>query len=70
MKVLLNEIGASDLIGKLDDEVGEEGANLSSGERQLVSFARAVVKEPAILIMEKLLSGGEGYIPYINQTRK
>ena len=37
-------------------DVGEEGANLSSGERQLVSFARAVVKDPAILIMDEATS--------------
>jgi ATP-binding cassette subfamily B protein len=56
LKVLLRELGADDLISKLDDEVGEEGASLSSGERQLVSFARAVVKEPAILIMDEATS--------------
>jgi ATP-binding cassette subfamily B protein len=56
LKVILGELGADDLIGKLDDEVGEEGASLSSGERQLVSFARAVVKEPAILIMDEATS--------------
>jgi len=56
LKVLLNDLGADDLITKLDDEVGEEGASLSSGERQLVSFARAVVKEPAILIMDEATS--------------
>ncbi|MFT4970465.1 MAG: ABC-type multidrug transport system fused ATPase/permease subunit, partial [Chitinophagales bacterium] len=31
-------------------------SNLSSGERQLVSFARAVVKDPAILIMDEATS--------------
>ena len=56
LKVLLAEIGANDLVNKLDLEVGEEGVNLSNGERQLVSFARAVVKQPAILIMDEATS--------------
>lgn len=56
LKKVLNELGADELVAKLDVEVGEEGANLSSGERQLVSFARAVVKDPAILIMDEATS--------------
>lgn len=56
LKAMLNELGADDLVDKLDLEVGEEGANLSSGQRQLVSFARAVVKNPAILIMDEATS--------------
>ncbi|MGB1247797.1 MAG: ABC transporter ATP-binding protein [Chitinophagales bacterium] len=56
IKSLLTQIGADSLIAKLDMEVGEEGNNLSNGERQLVSFARAVVKNPAILILDEATS--------------
>ena len=56
LNALLRDLGADDLIAKLDLDVGEEGSNLSSGERQLVSFARAVVKDPAILIMDEATS--------------
>lgn len=56
LSALLIDLGADDLIAKLDMDVGEEGSNLSSGERQLVSFARAVVKDPAILIMDEATS--------------
>ena len=40
----------------LDSEVGEGGARLSTGEKQLVSFARAVLADPRIFVLDEATS--------------
>jgi len=40
----------------LATDVGERGANLSEGERQIVCFVRALLAEPAILILDEATS--------------
>lgn len=41
---------------KYDTEVSEGGTNLSTGQKQLISLARAIIANPSILIMDEATS--------------
>lgn len=56
----LHDVGATQILAHLpkglDEPVVEKGSTLSAGERQLISFARALAYDPAILILDEATS--------------
>ena len=60
MMAALKIVHADEIVAKmdkgLDSEVGEGGDLLSTGEKQLLSFARAILANPRILVLDEATS--------------
>jgi ATP-binding cassette subfamily B protein len=59
-------VGADRVIRRLKDgyqhRLGERGASVSVGERQLLSFARAIAADPALLLLDEATSAVDSEI--------
>ena len=64
-------VGAHDFIMALpqgyDTFLAERGGNLSAGQRQLLSFARAIVANPKILILDEATANIDSYTELLIQ---
>ncbi|HWZ59442.1 MAG TPA: ABC transporter ATP-binding protein, partial [Gemmatimonadaceae bacterium] len=60
------EVGADRVISRLPDgyhyKLGERGASISVGERQLLSFARAIAADPDLLLLDEATSAVDSEI--------
>jgi ATP-binding cassette subfamily B multidrug efflux pump len=71
VKELMSYLGIDQIINKLQNgyntEINDNATNLSAGEKQLISFGRALLKNPQILIFDEATSNID---PEIEQNIK
>lgn len=53
----LRRVGADQALARkeasADEDVAERGANFSAGEKQMITFARALVRDPEVLVLDE-----------------
>ena len=66
-----SRVGADRVVARLSDgyahTLGERGASLSVGERQLLSFARAIAADPALLVLDEATSAVDSEVEAVIQ---
>ena len=71
MTAAAGAVGVHDFITRLekgyDTILEERGQNLSMGQRQLISFARALIANPAILLLDEATASIDSYSENIIQ---
>lgn len=65
---VINVVSAQEFIEALPDglqtELGERGKGLSAGQRQMISFARTLLTNPKILILDEATAAVDAYTEY------